>query len=333
MVENRSHVREPKPTALNARFWQRWTIVIVLTHDNKLIEIEEFNLTTKQITNAIIMDIYSKLSSASSKSFPQDHAPDTTEGADATTSPLQLRLDDREKLCEEGSLTHTSIEEYDYDYDYDKQDNDINNGMSMSIELKSPRRRSSISDYTKRCLPADTFSFLIYSSVQSRPFFLAAFVFLLQIAILVILSLDIINLDNDNAKNPMNFPPNVEYPVRVSEVLAIMIAIITQEDIRKAVSLLRDGFDENLQKKFKGATFERWVLSIASRASEGLLGLFVTFLLIMRSSSVLDLLLNFLAVEFVTMLDDVVSCSLGTILHKIVMEYCCLTLSSHAHTS
>lgn len=51
--ENRSHGREPKPcsrteanSTLNARFWQRWTIVIVLTHDNKLIEIEEFNLTT-----------------------------------------------------------------------------------------------------------------------------------------------------------------------------------------------------------------------------------------------------------------------------------------------
>eukprot|EP00984_Skeletonema_dohrnii_P021179 scaffold10510_cov84-Skeletonema_dohrnii-CCMP3373.AAC.13 len=104
----------------------------------------------------------------------------------------------------------------------------------------------------------------------------------------------------------MSFPPNVNFPVRISEVLAIVIAIITQEDIRKAVNLLRDGFDQNLPKKFKGATFAKWGLSIALRASEGLLGLFVTFLLIMRSSSVLDLLLNFLAVEFVTMLDDVV---------------------------
>ena len=50
----------------------------------------------------------------------------------------------------------------------------------------------------------------------------------------------------------------------------------------------------------------KWALSILLRGSEGLLGLFVTFLLVMQSNNVLDLLLNFSAMEFVTLLDDVI---------------------------
>ena len=49
----------------------------------------------------------------------------------------------------------------------------------------------------------------------------------------------------------------------------------------------------------------KWALSILLRGSEGLLGLFVPFLLVMQSNNVLDLLLNFSAMEFVTLLDDV----------------------------
>ena len=50
----------------------------------------------------------------------------------------------------------------------------------------------------------------------------------------------------------------------------------------------------------------KWALSILLSGSEGLLGLFVTFLLVMQSNNVLDLLLNFSAMEFVTLLDDVI---------------------------
>ena len=41
------------------------------------------------------------------------------------------------------------------------------------------------------------------------------------------------------------------------------------------------------------------------RVSEGLIGLFVTFTLIMQSKTVLELLLSFSAMEFVSLLDDV----------------------------
>lgn len=89
--------------------------------------------------------------------------------------------------------------------------------------------------------------------------------------------------------------------------MAIIVAIITQDDVRKAINLLRDGYDVDVFHHIFGeeASKSKWLLSIAMRGSEGLLGLFVTFLLIMQSDNVLDLLLNFSAMEFVSLIDDV----------------------------
>jgi len=211
-----------------------------------------------------------------------------------SSASKDLAGDDFTFVCEEG-LQPAPID------DDDEVRDDIN-------ELQSLRRISNISigerEITERCLPEDTFSFLIYSEVISLATFWALYVFSIQITIYVIIGFNIIDISNE--KNPVGFPPNVETPVRISEALAIAISIITQEDVRKSISLYRDGFEEDLANAFEGATVAKWSISIVLRASQGLLGLSITFLLIMRSKSVLDLLLNFSAIEFVSKLDDVV---------------------------
>ncbi len=165
------------------------------------------------------------------------------------------------------------------------------------------------SDFTKRSLPEDTYSFLIYSQVCSRTFILATLVILFQIAVYAVLAYDITTLSNK--QNPLNLPVDVEgAAVRIAQVFAIVVALITQDDLHKAFSLLRDGFDEKLPKAF-GATKTKWNLSTLLRGIVGLLGLSITFLLIMQAPTVLDLLLNFLAMEFVSLLDDVVFALMG----------------------
>jgi hypothetical protein len=113
-------------------------------------------------------------------------------------------------------------------------------------------------------------------------------------------------IDLSNSRNPFNIPTNVESTVRATQVLAIIIAIVTQDDVKKVILILRDGYIADVFQGTFGhdATKFKWVLSIVLRASEGLLGLFVTFMLIMQSKTVLDLLLNFSAMEFVSLLDD-----------------------------
>jgi len=163
-------------------------------------------------------------------------------------------------------------------------------------------------DFTVRYLPEDTFSFIIYSRVCSRTFFLAILVFSFQIAVYALLAYDITDLTNEI--NPFKLPVNVEMPVRIAEAFAIVVAVTTQDDVQQALNLMRDGYDQDptnhssLDQTFPEATKAKWILSIFLRAFEGLFGLALTFLLIMQSTTVLDLLLNFLAMEFVSQLDD-----------------------------
>jgi hypothetical protein len=159
---------------------------------------------------------------------------------------------------------------------------------------------------TERSLSNDTFSLLIISKLLSTPFLVAILVFSIQITAFSFLYVNVI--DRSNRENPFNFPPNVGAAVRAAELLAIIIAIIVQDDVKKVILILRDGYDADMFQETFGpdATKFKWALSLVLRATEGLFGLFVAFMLIMQSAKVLDLLLNFTAMEFVSVLDDVV---------------------------
>jgi hypothetical protein len=174
----------------------------------------------------------------------------------------------------------------------------LNRGRFISRSLSSSRL------LLQRSLPKDTFSFIIISRLFSLPFLIAIIVFSFQIAIYSLVSVDVIDLSN--SRNPFNIPTNVESTVRATQVLAIIIAIVTQDDVKKVILILRDGYIADVFQGTFGpdATKFKWVLSLVLRASEGLIGLFVTFMLIMQSKAVLDLLLNFSAMEFVSLLDD-----------------------------
>ncbi|KAL9187613.1 hypothetical protein ACHAXT_005991 [Thalassiosira profunda] len=191
-------------------------------------------------------------------------------------------------------------------YDDDKDDRKEELASLTTINEAHGLRRCPPEVLNSRSLARDTFSFLVFAGRCSAPSLLASIVFSLQMAIFILVSADVIDLDNE--LNPFNFPPNVELPVRITEVLAITVAILTQDDVRKAINLLRDGYDDAAFRSAfgSGVAKSKWMLSIVLRGSEGLLGLFVTFLLIMQSDAVLDLLLNFSAMEFVSLIDDVV---------------------------
>jgi hypothetical protein len=169
-----------------------------------------------------------------------------------------------------------------------------------------PRRSLVTLHETERSLSKDTFSFIIISKLLSAPFLIAILVFSIQIAIFSFLLVNVTDLSN--SKNPFNFPPNVESSVAAVELLAIIIAIIIQDDVKKVILILQDGYNADVFQETFGpnATKFKWALSLVLRATEGLFGLFVAFMLIMQSTTVLDLLLNFTAMEFVSLFDDVV---------------------------
>jgi len=153
-----------------------------------------------------------------------------------------------------------------------------------------------------RSLSEDTFSFLISAPIKSFPAVVALIVLALQATLFTLVAVNVIDLHLTG--NVLQYPPNVDIAVRIAEFFALMVSVLTQLDIRNALLLLRDGYEESYFAAFDGASRTKWYLSIVLRSSEGILGLFVTFLLIMQSETVLDLLLNFCGMEFVSFFDE-----------------------------
>ena len=113
-------------------------------------------------------------------------------------------------------------------------------------------------------------------------------------------------MDLEKPYNVFGFPPDVGVAVRIAEVLAIIISIALEADTRAGIGLVFDGYNNSIFVTPDGRPVSRlnWTLSVFVRNMTGLLGLFVVFILIMRSDNVIELLLNFPAVLFVALLDD-----------------------------
>ena len=96
---------------------------------------------------------------------------------------------------------------------------------------------------------------------------------------------------------------------KISGLTANFIGLVTNNrrlfavrDMISAFHLFCEGYCENVSTAFEHASFIKWIFAVTVIFIEGVFGLSVTFVLIVRSSEVVDLLLNFTAIEFVSLL-------------------------------
>jgi hypothetical protein len=176
------------------------------------------------------------------------------------------------------------------------------------FSLKSSKSR--LQEKGKKQLPPDTFSFLVCSKILSQPFVLGMTVFIFQITIYSLLALDLIN---PLSENPLDIPANVETNVRVTQFLAVIVAVLTQADLRTSLEQVNEGYrTDRIGKEFGEASCVKWWFATTCRFLQGALGLVVTFFLIVTVDTVFNLLVNFTAMEFVSQLDDVAFFLAGT---------------------
>ena len=151
--------------------------------------------------------------------------------------------------------------------------------------------------------PEDVFTILFLAVPFSKPAIYGYGVFVIQILILVLISLDLLE-DNDE-ENVFKVPPSVSNTVRVAQVIAILIAICSQDDIFDTLALLSVSYEtgESLEK-FPAATNFSFYWANGLRCFEGLSVVFVSMLFIIQADSVLKIFTNFAAIEFVGRLDD-----------------------------
>ncbi|CAJ1933014.1 unnamed protein product [Cylindrotheca closterium] len=132
------------------------------------------------------------------------------------------------------------------------------------------------------------------------PFWLSSGIVALQAGIYTLALYDAIDITNP--KNPLKIPVNVDPFTRTSELIAVVITVYTQNNIFQGLDLFVQNF--KYIREVPGVTVYKYYLAALTQVNVGIFGIFVTFLIIMQSEEVVDLLLNFTAMEFVASLDD-----------------------------
>ena len=89
--------------------------------------------------------------------------------------------------------------------------------------------------------PLDTFTFLAVSSVKSRSFWVGMAVFVMQISALSFLLVDSIDATD---KNFIRVPTNVTIPVRIVQLIALIIIVLSEHEVHKSLNSLHSGYDE-----------------------------------------------------------------------------------------
>ena len=183
-------------------------------------------------------------------------------------------------------------------YDDDDDDDD-----EESLQ-KNPEKKDTDSDtheHYESQFNEDTFSFMIVSKPLSVPYITGLLMFALKTSIYCLVLANVIEW---NAKfNKLNVPVNVSAPVVISQFIAFGITVFTQDDLIMVMILLYEGY-KDVHRSLPQVTLLQWMSAVLFCSIDASLGLFATFVLVVNSDTVLDVLLNFAAVEFVSQLDN-----------------------------
>ncbi len=153
-------------------------------------------------------------------------------------------------------------------------------------------------------LNEDIFSIIFVAPVFSVSFLYAIFVFGLQLSILILSMVNILK-DADPDANKLMIPPYTELEINFAQFIAILISVMVSNDVVQSLDVLLIEYDTGIVITFHDASYFKWALSNICRFIEGFLGIVVAFIFIVQATNVLDLFLNFLAVQFVSELDNV----------------------------
>jgi hypothetical protein len=152
-------------------------------------------------------------------------------------------------------------------------------------------------------LPRDIFSLLFVSRIISLGFLYSFCFYALQLGIHFLILYNLLRDAPEN--NPLKVPLSVEIDVIGAQFCALLVSVISQEDMLTSLNMIRVGYNRDVLNNFPAATRLKWALSNVFRFSEGILSVFVSFIFIVQSTEVLELFLNFAAMQFVSMLDNI----------------------------
>jgi hypothetical protein len=185
--------------------------------------------------------------------------------------------------------------------------------MPQPDDISQPWQKMAVTDSTSpedsnegSDLQEDVFTLFFLSKPCSKPFLYSIIVIALQYTIYGLLLYSLIEDDDPyrDKDNVLKIPAFVDTYVGVSQHIALLIAVVTQEDVMYTIELIKVGYNPAILASHPSATRDYWVASCLMRFLEGAVGVGLAFVFIVQSSTVIDIFLNFAAVTFVAHLDN-----------------------------
>lgn len=209
-----------------------------------------------------------------------------------------------------------------------KQDSSSPSSMSESAKMDDSQEDSNEDDVNEEKLPLSTFSLMFLAEVHSGAHTYAWTVFAVQLGIVLAAIAD--NFDTSHPQNPANFPAGVPVSVTIAQAIMIPISVAAQNDFvtavvrlndRRTVTVVKTKNDEEeggqQDTKFRdrllhhssslimpwldpGTTYSKWLLASLAQLCIGFGILVVSFVFMMQSETVFQVLVNFIALIMIS---------------------------------
>mmetsp|Transcript_9595 Transcript_9595/g.27342 ORF Transcript_9595/g.27342 Transcript_9595/m.27342 type:complete len:852 (+) Transcript_9595:87-2642(+) len=217
----------------------------------------------------------------------------------------QVGVDDKNQ---ENDIRDNDYDDVDNDHDHNHHhDNKEDDGV-LDPKLRTTNAAALAKSHedgieiVMMSLPTNIYSIMFVAKTDSVSFYFALCVFAFQSAMISLALVDLIEM---NAENPLKVPKDVQNIIRVAQGLSLVLALAVQTDVREAIKMLHAGYDSHITNKLPHATLAKWLLAYIAQLMVGLAFLVVIFCLVVRSSAVIEIFLNFAALSFISEIDDV----------------------------
>ena len=152
-----------------------------------------------------------------------------------------------------------------------------------------------------RPLNHDIYSILFVAKNQSYPILYALGVVALQATTISVFLVDIIPQFNKEGTMPVN----VNFLVRIAQCLTILLMVTTQDDVIQGVCSLYNGYSSRILNIAPFATKRKFIFVYGLQTIIGFTYQLAIFTLIIKGDDIVSILLNFAALSFVAIIDDI----------------------------
>ena len=174
---------------------------------------------------------------------------------------------------------------------------------SSSIGIDGDVDRDDNDDDLSAKLTTNTYSILYVADPKSPAFIFGIVFFLFQVSLASLALVDLLDASSQN--NVMKIPAGIPTYVRVAGYLSVVLAVPLFTDLLDSVERIHEGYDTVVLKQAPHATKCKFFMAYSLQFASGALFQTVIFLLIVQSTTVISMLLNFAALQFITEVDDV----------------------------